>query len=244
MHLDHVEAIHLIQQIGVLLRSHDHDHVDVMVLPPAVDLRSVTSVVEADRLPLRIGAQHVSQHDRGAYTGEIATSMLCRLGVGAVLVGHSERRQYFAMTNDVVSATLQTVQRSGLTALLCVGEPETVRASDDQDLFVTEQVHTALAGATEQPLVVAYEPVWAIGSGATATVEQIAAMVAVIRAALPEPHRETTPILYGGSIRADNTAEIARSGQVNGFLVGGASIRAEEFVAIVSAANDCYGRYR
>ncbi len=244
MNLDHVEAIHLTQQIGVLLRSHPHEHVDVMVVPPVIDLRSVTSIVDADRLPIQIGAQHVNEHERGAFTGETSTAMLHRMGVHAVLVGHSERRQEFAMDDATVARTLRAVQHAGLLAIVCVGESAEVRESGDSADFVANQLLAALADATESPLVVAYEPIWAIGTGATAQVEQIAEMADVLRATLPAERRETTPILYGGSVKADNAAEIARGGRVNGFLVGGASLHAEEFVAIVAHADDCYGKTR
>ena len=244
MNLDHVEAIHLVQQIGVLLRAHAHDHVDVMVIPPAIDLRSVTSVVDADRLPLQVGAQHVHPVERGAYTGEISTGMLRRLGVRAVLVGHSERREMFHMDDAVVAATFSAVQRAELFPILCVGESAERRDDGDADDFVTRQLASALADASDAPFAVAYEPIWAIGTGAVASTEQIAAMAATIRAALPAHHRASTPVLYGGSVKADAAADLARHGDVNGFLVGGASLNAEEFVGIVTHANDCYGRSR
>jgi triosephosphate isomerase len=244
MNLDHVEAIHLVQQLGVLLRAHSHDHVDVMVLPPSVDLRSVTSVIDADRLPIQVGAQHVSQHERGAYTGEISAAMLRRLGVGAVLVGHSERRQLFAMDEDTVAATFGAVQRASLRPILCVGETDEVRRGGEQVAYVTEQLDRAMVGALDTAFVVAYEPIWAIGTGVSAQVEEIEEMAVTIRRALPEARRTDTAVLYGGSVTADNVAEIARRGRVDGFLVGGASLRAEEFVAIVAQAHDCYGGTR
>jgi triosephosphate isomerase len=244
MNLDHVEAIHLTQQLGVLLRANAHDHVDVLVLPPAVDLRSVSSIIDADRLSLVLGAQHASSFDSGAYTGEISVAMLKRLGVKYVLVGHSERRQMFHMDNSVVAATFDAVRRGGLTPIVCVGESGEVRESGEHESFVSEQVHSALGATNDGEVVIAYEPIWAIGTGASAETAQIAEMAAVLRRALPSGLRESTPVLYGGSIRASNAGEIARHGAVNGFLVGGASVKAEEFVEIVAAANDCYGRTR
>ena len=244
MNLDHVEAIHLTQQIGVMLRTVAHDNVEVVVLPPAVDLRSVTSIVDADRLAFLVGAQHVSCYDAGAYTGEVSTSMLKRLGIKYVLVGHSERRTMFHMDDSVVASTIDAVRRGGLVPILCVGESGDVRASADQDSFVTDQVRSALGALSDGELVVAYEPIWAIGTGQSAETAQIAEMASIVRHALPAGLRDITPVLYGGSIRASNAAEIARYGAVNGFLVGGASLKAEEFAEIVGAANDCYGRTR
>lgn len=244
MNLDHVEGIHLTQQIGVLLRANPHDHVDVVLAPPAIDLRSVSSVVEADRLPLLLAGQHVSEFDRGAYTGEISVSMYKRLGVTSILVGHSERRAFFAMTDEVVAATALTVLRGGLRPVICVGESAEVRSAEQHEEFVAEQVATATATIGQQNFALAYEPVWAIGTGETASVEQVARMAAVIREALPETARATTPILYGGSVKPENTHELASGGNVNGFLVGGASLVAEQFVEIVSTASDCYGRSR
>jgi triosephosphate isomerase (TIM) len=240
MNKDFVEAVHLIQQLGVLLRARDVEGVDVMVIPPFTDLRSVTSVIEADRLTVSIGAQHVSAHERGAYTGETSVAMLARLGVGTVVVGHSERRRLFGMDDDVVAATLAAVRRGGLTPLLCVGEDEESRSRGDHERFVTAQIRHALAGAPSGPLIVAYEPIWAIGTGTPATTEDVALMAGVVRAALAESARETTRVLYGGSVGASNAGELARAGGVDGFLVGGGSLDAEEFAAIVVATHDCY----
>jgi triosephosphate isomerase (TIM) len=244
MHLDHVEAIHLTGQLGVLVRAANVGGVDLLVLPPFVDLRSVTSVVEADRLPILVGAQHVSSREPGAYTGEVSAGMLTRLGVGFVLVGHSERRRLFGMDDEAVAATLAVAQRAELTPILCVGEPEGVRDTGDHERFVTDQLASALVGAAARALVVAYEPVWAIGTGATPTTAEIAEMTSVIKAALPTWARATTRVLYGGSVSADNAATLARGAAIDGFLVGGASLRAEEFVAIAAATADCYAASR
>ena len=243
MNLDHVEAIHLSKQIGVLLRQHSFDNVDVAVAPPFIDLRSVTSVVDADRLPLTVAAQHVHPAENGAFTGEVSVPMLKRMGVTRVLIGHSERRQLFAMTDDVVNETLAAAVRGGLGAVLCVGEDLETRESGDAVSYVHAQVAAALAGFSmkyAEQLTVAYEPIWAIGTGVTATSEQVAEMMAAVREALPEPLRLDTPILYGGSVKAENAVDLVTEGRVDGFLVGGASLHAEGFVAIVRAVNDCY----
>lgn len=240
MNLDFVEAIHLTQQIGVLLRHRDHNHVEVVVAPPAVDIRSVTSVVEADRLDLSVAAQHASQFDHGAYTGEVSVAMLRRLGVTRVIVGHSERRRLFGMSDEIVAATIETVSAGGLGTVLCLGESEDVRDRGEHVEYVTGQLAAAFERLTPQDLVIAYEPVWAIGTGRTAEVTDVAPMVQAIRRALPDGLAESTPILYGGSVVPDVVAELALEGGVDGFLVGGASLKAEEFCAIVGIADDCY----
>jgi len=244
MNLDHVEAIHLTQQIGVLMRQHAHEHVDVMIAAPFVDMRSVSSVIEADRLGIALAAQHVSALDNGAHTGEISVSMLKRLSVSAVIVGHSERRAMYAMDDRVVAATFDAVQRAEMTPIVCVGESLEVREAGDHESHVIDQVRRALAGVGERPYVVAYEPIWAIGTGVVAETAQVAEMMQCVRSALPTGHAERTPILYGGSVKSDNAVELSRHGAVDGFLVGGASLKADEFIAIVSAVNDCYPRTR
>jgi triosephosphate isomerase len=243
MNMDHVEAIHLSKQVGVLVRQHAYDAVDVAIAPPFVDLRSVSSVIEADRLPLTLTAQHVHPADSGAFTGEVSVAMLRRLGVTRVIVGHSERRALFGMSDDVVAETVQAVLRGGMTAVLCVGEDEHVRDDERAGEFVAGQLASALAGISTkyaEHLVVAYEPVWAIGTGRSADSAQVAEMMAVIREALPDGFGPHVPILYGGSVKADNAGELVTEGDVDGFLVGGASLTADSFVGIVGAVSDCY----
>ncbi len=237
MNLDHVEATHLIQQLGVMLRAHDHAGVDVMVIPPFTDLRSVTSVVGADHLDLLVGAQHVSRYESGAHTGEISAAMLRRLGVTHVLVGHSERREHYGMDDELVAATVAAATSAGLTPILCVGESIEVRERRGHLDHVRAQLHAALASHGGS-LVVAYEPIWAIGTGLNADSGQIAEMTELIRSALPVA-LQSSPVLYGGSVKASSAPEIAMNGDVDGFLVGGASLNAEEFVRIVMAMHDC-----
>ncbi len=243
MNLDYVEAIHLTQQLGVILKNKPLEHVELVVVPPFVDLRSVTSVVESDRVDLEVGAQHASQHDTGAHTGEVSVPMLQRLNVHWVLVGHSERRAMYAMNDEVVAQTLRTVLRHGLQAVLCVGEELAVRESGEQVDFVTAQLHAALAGVEEKsrPLVtIAYEPVWAIGSGLTASTEQVRDMTEHIRTVAASLSLDTVRVLYGGSVNPENAASLMIEGGVDGFLVGGASLKAESFLTIGQVANDCY----
>ena len=244
MNLDHIETVHLVQQIGVLLRTIDHVSCDVVVLPPAVDLRSASSVIDADRLAIDLGAQHMSHFDSGAYTGEIAASMLRRLSAKYVVVGHSERRTMFHMDDATVALTFNAAIRAGLTPILCVGESAEIRQSNHHEQFVSDQIASAVSESLEDELVVAYEPIWSIGTGATASHEQIRDMVSVIRRALPPSLSTKTRILYGGSVAASNAREIGVIEGVDGFLVGGASLRAEEFIQIVSQMNDCYAEKR
>jgi triosephosphate isomerase len=150
MNLDFVEAVHLGQQIGVILKNRPAEHTDIVVVPPFVDLRSVTSIVDSERIAVDVGAQHVSANDNGAFTGEISTSMLKRLGVTWVLVGHSERRTMYHMDDDVVARTLRAVVASGLNGVLCVGEGGDVRDNDEQNDFVLGQLHSALGGLDER----------------------------------------------------------------------------------------------
>jgi len=243
MNLDYVEAVHLTQQLGVVLRNKPLEHVDLVVAPPFVDLRSVTSVVEADRVPVEVAAQHASVHDAGAHTGEVSVPMLQRLNVLWVLVGHSERRAMYAMNDEVVAQTLRAVVRHGLRAVLCVGEELSVREASRHAELVTAQLHAALEGlddASRALVTIAYEPVWAIGTGLTATTAQVRDMTEHIRVVAASLSLGDARVLYGGSVNADNAAALMNEGGVDGFLVGGASLKAESFLAIAQAANDCY----
>ena len=247
MNLDYVEAVHLVQQLGVVLKNKPLEHVDLVVVPPFVDIRSVTSVVESERIALEVGAQHASVHDAGAHTGEVSVSMLQRLNVQWVLVGHSERRAMYAMSDQVVAQTLRTVVRQGLNAVLCVGEELSVREATHHRDFVTAQLHAALEGLDEKvrPLVtIAYEPVWAIGTGLTASTEQVREMTEHVRTVAASLSLGDARVLYGGSVNADNAATLMTQGFVDGFLVGGASLKAESFLTIAQAANDCYDSKR
>ena len=243
MNLDYVEAIHLVQQLGVMLKNKPIEHADVVVVPPFVDLRSVTSVVESDKIPLGVGAQHVSVHEAGAHTGEISASMLQRLNVHWVLVGHSERRAMYAMTDDVVAQTVRTVVRQGIQAVLCVGEELSVREAGEQNGFVQNQLESALAGLEDKfraQISIAYEPVWAIGTGLTASTEQVREMTEYIRTVAASLSLPDVRVLYGGSVNAENAAALMAEGRVDGFLVGGASLKAESFLTIAHASDDCY----
>jgi triosephosphate isomerase len=243
MNLDFVEGLHLVQQLGLLMKNRPVEHTDVVVAPPFVDLRTISSIVDSERLTISLGAQHVNPHDNGAFTGEISTSMLVRLNVEWIIVGHSERRAHYAMTDDVVAETLRSVVRAGRHAILCVGESSTQRESGEYHEFVRAQLESALTGLEERfhPLVtVAYEPLWAIGTGVNASAEQVHDMTAYIRGVLESLGLADSSVLYGGSVNPDNAESLVREGDVDGFLVGGASLKAESFYAILQACDDCY----
>ena len=246
MNLDFVEAVHLGQQIGVLLKNRPSEHTEIVVAPPFVDLRSVCSIVDSERIPIAVGAQHVNPHENGAHTGEVSASMLKRLGVEWVLVGHSERRAMYAMDDATVALTLRAVLRAGLKAVLCVGEALDVREDRKQDEWVRRQLRSALDGLDErfaEQVTIAYEPIWAIGTGLTADVQQVNAMMTHMRSVLPKAFRGSR-VLYGGSVSAENAASVVAEGDADGFLVGGASLKAESFLAIIHACDDCYAMKR
>lgn len=242
MNNDFIAAIHLTQQIGILARQADVSGVSLVVAPPTCDLRSVSSVIEADRLAIKIGAQHAYWEDGGAFTGETSIPMVKRLGCSYLIVGHSERRELFAMDDQAVAKTTMSALRHDVTPIVCVGESEEVRENGGHVEFVTAQVQAAVGGLTpaqRREVVVAYEPIWAIGTGKVASAEQVAEMMAVIRSAWPDDAGDLT-VLYGGSVKPENAAELAGTPGVDGFLVGGASLNAEQFVEIAVTAAKCY----
>lgn len=243
MNLDYVEAIHLVQQLGVLFRAKPAERTDVSIAPPFVDLRSVTSVIEADRISVSVTAQHAHFADSGAFTGEVSVSMLKRLGVKSVIVGHSERRIGFGMGDDIVRATVEAVTQAGMSVVLCCGEDEATRESGVASEFVSDQVVSALRGVKGKyadNVIVAYEPIWAIGSGRAAEGETVREMIKVVRRSIPDELRDSARILYGGSVTPENAARLLSDSGADGFLVGGASLRADDFVGIVAAVDDCY----
>lgn len=247
MNLDYVESVHLSQQLAVLLKNRPAEHTEVVIAPPFVDLRSVTSVIESEKMPVTVAAQHVNPNDNGAHTGEISVSMLKRLGVQWVLVGHSERRSMYGQSDEFVAQTLRAVVRGGLNAVLCCGEAREVREAGDQNEFVSAQLRAALEGLEAKyhdSVVIAYEPIWAIGTGLVASVEQVKDMMAHARAVLVELGLSGARVLYGGSVNAENAKTLFVDGDVGGFLVGGASLKAESFMAIVQDADDCYAEKR
>ncbi len=239
MNLHHLEAISLVQKLAFSLTDKDHDAVEVVVIPPFVDLRSVQTMVDGDKLRLGYGAQDLSPHDSGAYTGDISGSMLAKLGCRYVLVGHSERRQYHGESDEVVAAKLQAAVRHGLTPILCVGEGLEIRQAGGHVAHVVAQVGAALQGVAADVaggFVLAYEPIWAIGTGEVATPQDAQEVCAAIRSTLAELYSRdlasSVRVLYGGSVKAANVADLMAQPDVDGALVGGASLDAGEFAAL------------
>ncbi len=239
--LNHQEAVVLVQKLAWTLedKKHDYAKAEVVVIPPFTDLRSVQTLVDGDRLKIGYGAQDVSEHDGGAYTGEISAAMLEKLGCSYVVVGHSERREYHGETDQVVNTKALKTLAAGMKPIVCVGEGLEVRQAGEHVAFTVAQIDGSLAGLTAEQLadtVVAYEPVWAIGTGEVATPEDAQEVCAAIRARVAETWSaevaDSLRILYGGSVKAANVASIMAKSDVDGALVGGASLQADEFAGI------------
>jgi len=239
--LNHQEAVVLVQKLAWILQDkrHDFSRAEIAVIPPFTDLRSVQTLVDGDRLKVVYGAQDVSVHDGGAYTGEISAAMLAKLGCTYVVVGHSERREYHGEDDATVAVKAKNTLASGMTPIVCVGEGLDVRQAGEHVAYTLAQVDGALAGLTAEQvagLVIAYEPVWAIGTGEVATPADAQEVCAAIRGRLAETSApeaaESARILYGGSVKATNIASVMAQSDVDGALVGGASLKADEFAAI------------
>jgi triosephosphate isomerase (TIM) len=239
MNVNHLEAIALVQKLAFALNDADYDAVDVAVIPPFTDLRSVQTLIDGDGYRIAYGAQDLSVHDSGAYTGEISGAMLAKLGCTYVLVGHSERRQFHDEGDDVAAAKVRAARRHGLTPILCVGEGLEVRQEGKQVERVLAQVTAALDDLPADALgtiVIAYEPVWAIGTGEVATPGDAQEVCGAIRELLRGRAggvADDVRILYGGSVKVSNVAAIMAEPDVDGCLVGGASLDPDEFVGIV-----------
>jgi triosephosphate isomerase len=241
MNLNHFEAIALVQKIAFSLPEKYFDKVDVTVIPPFTDLRSVQTLVDGDKLKLTYGAQDLSQHDSGAYTGEISGAFLAKLGCTFAVVGHSERRTYHAEDDALVAAKATAALKHGLTPIVCIGEGLEIREAGDHVTHNVTQLKGSLAGLTAEQIakiVIAYEPVWAIGTGRVASAADAQEVCAAIRKELGElatpAIADTVRVLYGGSVNAKNIGELIAQEDVDGALVGGASLDAEQF-AILSA---------
>ena len=241
MNLNHQEAVVLVQKLAWTLadKRHDYGRVEVVVVPPFTDLRSVQTLVDGDRLLVKYAAQDVSTHDAGAYTGEISAGMLAKLGCSYVVVGHSERREYHAEDDQEVNAKAHQTLGAGMVPIVCVGEGLEVRQAGGHVAHCLAQIDGSLAGFTAEQvagLVIAYEPVWAIGTGEVATPEDAQEVCAAIRERIREVHgdeaADAVRVLYGGSVKASNVGGIMAKDDVDGCLVGGASLQADEFGGI------------
>ncbi|REF37883.1 triosephosphate isomerase [Thermasporomyces composti] len=241
MNLDHREAVHLVQKLAWILqdKKHDFDAVEVVVLPSFTNIRSVQTLIDGDRLRIRHGAQDLSPHDKGAYTGDVSGAMLAKLGCSYVVVGHSERRQHHREDDTIVNAKLQAALRHGIRPILCVGEGLDVRKEGRHVEYTVGQVQAALDGVKAEQMsdvVIAYEPVWAIGTGEVATPDDAQEVCAAIRKVVGDRFGDDVArgvrVLYGGSVKASNVAGIMAKPDVDGALVGGASLDPEEFAGI------------
>ncbi len=242
MNLDHHQATHLVQKLAWTLKDAKHDYatVEVAVMVPFTDIRSVQTVVDADKLELAYGAQDVSAKTEGAYTGEISPVMLAKLGCRYVVVGHSERREYHGESDALVAAKARSAFGQGIVPIICVGEGLDIRKEGRQVEYTLAQLEGSLEGITAEQaatVVIAYEPVWAIGTGEVATPEDAQEVCGAIRGKLAELFgaevADAVRVLYGGSVKSGNIAAIMVKPDVDGALVGGASLDAEEFAKIV-----------
>ncbi len=241
MHNNHFEAIQTVQKLHYLVPKELAEAVEVSIHPPFTDLRSIQTLIDADDLPFALGAQHCHWEDKGAFTGEVSPVFLAKLDVRYVIVGHSERRELFAETDDMVAAKVTAIQKHLMTPIVCVGETLDEREAGTTDAKVIGQIDAAIAGRTKAQiasLVVAYEPIWAIGTGRTATPADAQEVCRLIRERIAKVTDRTTAdavrIQYGGSVKAANITELMAQADIDGALVGGASLDPDEFARIVA----------
>ncbi len=242
MNLNHVDAAGVVQKLAWSLKDAKHDQAksEGAVMVPFTDLRTVQTLVEGDKLPIAYGAQDISVHASGAYTGEISADMLAKLNCAYVVVGHSERRDYHAETDEIINEKAKVVLAGGMIPIICVGEKLDVRKAGEQVPFVLAQVDKVLADLSAEQvasLVIAYEPVWAIGTGEVATPDDAQEVCGAIRVRVSEllgaEASDAVRIQYGGSVKSGNVVELMAKPDVDGALVGGASLDPEEFAKIV-----------
>jgi triosephosphate isomerase len=240
MNLTHLEAIQVVQKLSYQLTTQDYEAVDVSLHPPFTGLRTVQLLLDTDRIPMSLGAQNCHFEEKGAYTGEVSPGMLAKLNCSYVIVGHSERREIFGETDDVVRRKMESVVAHGMTPILCVGETLDEREAGTTEAKVTGQIEAALEGrpaAEVAAMVVAYEPIWAIGTGRTATPADAQATCGLIRTTVrslfDDAVADALRIQYGGSVKASNNAELMGQPDIDGALVGGASLDPDEFARIV-----------
>jgi len=239
MHHTHLEAIQVVQKLSYRLEKHDYDDVEVVVCPAFTALRSVQTTLEGDRIPIGLGAQNCYFETQGAFTGEVSPTMLAKLHVQYVIVGHSERRELFGETDEIVAKKLRAVLAADMQPIVCVGESLAQREAGETDAFVSGQVHAAFAKLPSDKAarcVVAYEPIWAIGTGRNATPDDANATIGVIRSTLRDIVGGTAAemrILYGGSVKPGNAADLMTMPEIDGGLVGGASLDPDDFARII-----------
>ncbi|MFK0251502.1 triose-phosphate isomerase [Amycolatopsis azurea] len=243
MNQNHLEAIALVQKIAFALPEKYYAKVDVAVLPPFTDIRSVQTLTDGDKLSLTYGAQDLSPHDSGAYTGDVSGPMLAKLGCSFVTVGHSERREYHGESDELVNKKVKAALKHGITPILCVGEKLEVREAGEHISHTTTQLVEGLKGLKAEQVkdvVVAYEPVWAIGTGKVATPADAEEVCGAIRATLAEKYgaevASSVRVLYGGSAKANNISDLVACENIDGALVGGASLDGDEFTKLCALA--------
>ncbi|SDI38854.1 triosephosphate isomerase [Actinokineospora alba] len=243
MNLNHLEAIALVQKIAFSLPEKYYAKVEVAVLPPFTDIRSIQTMTDGDKLLLKYGAQDISPHDSGAYTGDVSGLMLAKLGCSYVTVGHSERREYHAETDELVNKKVKAALKHGITPILCLGERIEVREAGNHVEHCTTQLVEGLKGLKAEQVakvVIAYEPVWAIGTGRVATPQDAQEVCFALRKQLSEKYGDdvanTVRVLYGGSVKSGSIGELVAQDDIDGALVGGASLQADEFTKLCALA--------
>lgn len=237
MNLNHFEAIQLVQKMSYAITEDDVEAVDVSVHPPFTDLRSIQTLIEADKIPISLGAQNCHWESSGAYTGEVSPTMLAKLNVEYVIAGHSERRELFGETNEDVNRKVKAILAAEMTPIMAVGETLDERESGAMETKVVTQVNEGLAGVKKDQvgaMVIAYEPIWAIGTGRTATPEDAQSMCALIRSTVADTFGSdaagSVRIQYGGSVKPGTAPELMAQADIDGALIGGASLDADDFV--------------
>ena len=240
MHHDHFEALRTVQKLSYNLGGHDFGKVAVSVHPPFTDLRTVQTAIESDRMKFSLGAQNCHWEDKGAFTGEVSPLFLAKMNVSYVICGHSERRELFGETDEDVNRKVKAIIKAGMTPIMCCGETDEEREAGQAESKVDGQIRAGLAGVPADQvakLVIAYEPIWAIGTGKTATPEDAQAMCALVRRVVREvagdEAADAVRFQYGGSVKPGNAAELLGQPDIDGALVGGAALDADEFAQIV-----------
>jgi len=236
MNLNHFEAIQLVQKLSYGLTKDDIEAVDISIHPPFTDIRSVQTVLEADKIPIALGAQNCHWEASGAFTGEVSPEMLAKLNVSYVIVGHSERRAIFGETNEMINAKVKAVFKNEMIPILCLGENLEQREAGEHEDHVRSELEAGLDGIKGEQvasMVIAYEPVWAIGTGVTASAEQAQEMCALIRSTISKKYKssvgDAVRIQYGGSVKPGTMPELMAQKDIDGALIGGVSLSAEDF---------------